>query len=175
MAITRLFSAAAVAAISVSCGVALLNPAPAAASQLVEGTYRFDFAGGQPSSFDSPDPGKPYSWMYAIRSACPASGCVATSRQLDANNPTGAFNPGTNFTYREINGRWQGNAFQGFACHGQKSAGNVAQTFEVKSDGTLVGTSTDSAPGCQPITRQFSATRVGDLPSGVDVPDPNTV
>lgn len=174
MVITRLFSAAVLAA-TLTATVSLLSPTTAAATQLVEGTYRFDFAGGQPSSFDSPEPGKPYSWMYAIRSACPPSGCVATSRQLDANNPTGAFNPGTNFTYREINQRWQGNAFMGFACNGKKSAGNVAQTFEVKPDGTLAGTSTDSAPGCQPITRQFTATRVGDLPAGVDVPDPNAV
>jgi hypothetical protein len=170
MTVSRVFSRAAVAASLVAGGtaVALLNPAPAVANPLAEGTYRFDFGEG-PSSFQFPEQKRPpYTWMLAIRSACPPSGCVATAKLLDdAGTPM-------NWVYRETNRHWDGNAFQGFVCNNKKTAGTNSQSFDVSPDGTLVGISIDSAPGCEPISRPFTATRVGDLPAGVDVADPST-
>jgi hypothetical protein len=43
------------------------------------------------------------------------------------------------------------------------------------SGGSLSGELVESASPCQPISRSFTAIREGDLPSGVNVADPDSV
>jgi hypothetical protein len=43
----------------------------AAATPVTDGLYRLNFAGTEAADFDYPEPRGPYSWLLAIRSACP--------------------------------------------------------------------------------------------------------
>ena len=176
MIIARILLAATVAASIVAGGsaVALLTGATASAAALTEGTYRFDFEGSKQTTNGTPSPVQPYSWWLAIRSACPPPGCVATATVLDANNHSVAQGPANTWVYRENNRVWEASRFQGFACAGQKTAGSATQSFQVTDAGTLIGVATDFQAPCGPVVTPFTAERVGELPPGVDVADPNT-
>lgn len=75
--------------------------------------------------------------------------------------------------YRESGGRWLSIRSEGFACNGNKVVSTNSQSFTVNPDGTLQGTASESAPPCEE-SRPFAATRVGDLPPGVNGVDPAT-
>lgn len=157
-----------VAAVGIVAGSALAvcSSPLAAATPVPDGLYRLSFAGTEPSDFDYSEPRGPYTWLLAIRSACPPSGCVAT-----ATNVGGA---STTYVFRESGGRYISSQAQGFACEGKKTAGISTMSFAA-SGTELTGELVESASPCQPISRSFTAVREGDLPSGVTVADPNSV
>ncbi|MDT5018212.1 MAG: hypothetical protein QOD39_4372 [Mycobacterium sp.] len=165
MAIIRAAVATAVGIVAGSA-VAVLGSPTAAATPVADGVYQLDFAGTEPGDFDYSEPRGPYSWQLAIRSACPPSGCVATATIVGNTSMT--------YVFRENGGRYISSQSQGFACEGNKTAGVSTMSFTA-SGGSLSGELTESASPCQPISRAFSAARVGDLPPGVAVADPDAV
>ena len=165
MAITRVAVVAAVGIVAGSAFAICSSPV-AAATPLTDGLYRLSFAGTEPSDFDYPEPRGPYTWLLAIRSACPPAGCVATATNVGGVSTT--------YVFRESGGRYISSQAQGFACEGKKTAGTSTMSFSA-SGTSLSGELVESASPCQPISRSFTAVREGDLPSGVTVADPNSV
>jgi hypothetical protein len=166
MAITR--GAALAAAVGILAGSALAVCASpiAVATPVADGLYRLNFPGTEAADFDYPQPRGPYSWLLAIRSACPPSGCVATATNVGDSSTT--------YVFRESGGRYIASQPQGFACEGKKTAGMSTMSFTA-SGASLSGELVESASPCQPISRSFTAVREGDLPSGVTVADPNSL
>ena len=160
--------AAVVAAVGVLAGsaFAVCSSPVASATPLTDGLYRLSFAGTEPSDFDYPQPRGPYTWLLAIRSACPATDCVATATNVGGVSTT--------YVFRESGGQYISSQAQGFACEGKKTEGTSTMSFTV-SGASLTGELVESASPCQPISRSFTAVREGDLPSGVTVADPNSV
>ena len=166
MAITRAAAVAAAVGIVAGSAVAVCASPIAAATPVVDGLYRLNFAGTEAADFDYPEPRGPYSWLLAIRSACPPSGCVATATNVGDTSMT--------YVFRENGGRYIASQSQGFACEGKKTAGISTMSFTA-SGATLSGDLVESASPCEPISRSFTAVREGELPSGVTVADPNSV
>lgn len=159
----------------VVAGSALVTAPSAAATPLLDGVYRLNFPAGQQTSFDSPSPSGPWTWLLAVRSACPANGCVATATDLDPDNPQVPSSSQMTYVFRQSGGRWISSQAQGFTCEGKKTAGISTLSFARSGDGTLSGDRTQSAQPCKPIAQVFTGFREGDLPPGVVVADPNTV
>ena len=166
MAITHVAVVAAAVGIVAGSAVAVCASPIAAATPLADGLYRLNFGGTEPADFDYPEPRGPYSWLLAIRSACPPSGCVATATNVGDSSTT--------YVFRENGGRYIASQTQGFACGGKKTAGISTMSFTVSGE-SLSGELVESASPCQPISRSFTAIREGDLPSGVSVADPDSV
>ena len=166
MAITRAAAVAAAVGVVAGYAVAVCASPVAAATPVVDGLYRLKFAGTEAADFDYPEPRGPYSWLLAIRSACPPSGCVATATSVGDTSMT--------YVFRENGGRYIASQSQGFACEGKKTAGISTMSFTA-SGATLSGDLVESASPCEPISRSFTAVREGELPSGVTVADPNSV
>lgn len=165
MSIGRVAAAAAVGIVAGSAFAVCSSPI-AAATPFTDGLYRLNFAGTEPSDFDYPQPRGPYSWLLAIRSACPPAGCVATATNVGGVSTT--------YVFRATGGRYISSQPQGFACEGKKTAGISTMSFTA-SGTSLTGELVESASPCQPISRSFTAVREGDLPSGVTVADPNSI
>lgn len=165
MTITRAAVGAAVGIVAGSV-IAVCSAPIVAAKPVPDGLYRLSFAGTEPSDFDYPQPRGPYTWLLAIRSACPPSGCVATATNVGGVSMT--------YVFRQSGGRYISSQAQGFTCEGKKTAGISTMSFAA-SDNSLIGDLVESASPCQPISRSFTAVREGDLPSGVAVADPNSV
>jgi hypothetical protein len=166
MTITRAALAAAVGIVAGPAFAVCSSPIVAAATLVPDGLYRLNFAGTEPSDFDYLQPRGPYSWLLAIRSACPTDGCVATATNVGGVSMT--------YVFREKDGRYISSQPQGFACQGKKTAGMSTMSFSV-SGTSLSGELVESASPCEPISRSFTAVREDDLPSGVPVADPNSV
>lgn len=165
MTIARVAVVAAVGIVAGSAFAVCSSPI-AAAMPVPEGLYRLSFAGTEPGGFDYSEPRGPYTWLLAIRSACPPSGCVATATDVGGISMT--------YVFRQSGGRYISSQAQGFACEGKKTAGISTMSFAA-SDNSLIGDLVESASPCQPISRSFTAVREGDLPPGVVVADPNSV
>jgi hypothetical protein len=166
MSITRAAAVAAAVGVVAGSAVAVCASPVAGATPVADGLYRLNFAGTEAADFDYPEPRGPYSWLLAIRSACPPSGCVATA--------TSVGDTSTTYVFRENGGRYIASQSQGFACEGKKTAGISTMSFTA-SGATLSGDLVESASPCEPISRSFTAVREGELPSGVTVADPNSV
>ena len=160
--------AAVVAAVGIVAGsaFAVCSSPIAAAAPVPDGLYRLNFAGTEPSDFDYPEPRGPYTWLMAIRSACPPTGCVATASIVGG--------AGMTYVFRESGSQYISTQAQGFACERKKTEGTSTMSFTA-SGTSLSGELVESAAPCQPISRSFTAIREGDLPSGVAVADPNSV
>ena len=98
MAITRVAVVAAAVGIVAGSAVAVCASPIAAATPVADGLYRLNFPGTEPADFDYPEPRGPYSWLLAIRSACPPSGCVATATNVGDSSTT--------YVFRENGGRY---------------------------------------------------------------------
>ncbi len=124
---------------------------------------------------------------WAFRSACTTNGCAASGTQLDdaTHQTASTTDGGQSDTLRFIAGYWQGAPQQErLGCvqpSGQVRATQqetVAWSLAPQADGTLRGTETQTvttnecgAQGAVVRTPVF-ATRVGDVPPGVTLPDP---
>ena len=121
MAITRAAAVAAAVGIVAGSAVAVCASPVAAATPVADGLYRLNFAGTEAADFDYPEPRGPYSWLLAIRSACPPSGCVATATNVGGVSTT--------YVFRQDGGRYISSQPQGFACEGNKTAGISTMSF----------------------------------------------
>lgn len=172
------------------------GPTPGAVTAVLNGTYRLDYdrakrtSNGVPIRHDSASTGPAStgvqsSW-WAFRSACTATSCAATATKLDDGTHLTASTTGGGRTdvLHFIDGYWQGAPEQEqVACH-PPDGGNSAQTemdawsLAPQADGTLRGMFTETVRtnecGAQGavIRVPVVATRVGDVPPKVTVPDP---
>ncbi len=127
---------------------------------------------------------------WAFRSACTTNGCAATGTQLDdaTHQVANTTNGGQTDTLRFVGGYWQGAPQQErVGCtqpNGQVTATQqetVAWSLAPQADGTLRGTKTETvlsddcgAQGAV-VRTPVVATRVGDVPTGVNLADPAQV
>lgn len=173
MTISRMLRAATFA-VTVAPAVALATPATASASALADGTYRFDFDGSKQTIDGAPKPTASHSTLIAMRSACPPAGCVATAWDTSI-GPTWLQPPEEGaLVFRENRDQWVATRWKMFTCNNTTKQGTETLAFQVKSDGTFVGVSTQLEAPCPPIVVPFVATRVGDVSPDANVADPNT-
>ncbi|WP_118915755.1 hypothetical protein [Mycobacterium shigaense] len=158
---------------------------------LLDGTYRFAYdyekqtINGTPVVVHTSDN---TSW-WAFRSACGATGCVATGTQLETKNPQLARTPAQTAVYRFVNGQWQSaparrqlSEQRCLDASGRVAAGTntvmLTWSLQPQPDGVLRGTKTGTA-----VTNECGfqgevaiaplvVTRNGDVPAGVAVADP---
>ncbi|OJZ71704.1 nuclease PIN [Mycobacterium paraffinicum] len=160
-------------------------PAPTrSGGPTLSGSYRLDYDQGKRTTngvairHDGPAAG----W-WAFRSVCTTNGCAATGAQLD--NATHQTANGPTDTLRFVGGYWQGAPQQErMDCtppNGQANATQqetLAWSLAPQADGTLRGTVTETVLsnecGAQGAVVRVPvvATRVGDVPAGVNLGDP---
>jgi serine/threonine protein kinase, bacterial len=163
-------------------------PSPASAAQpVLNGAYRLDYdRTKQTSNGVIGTNGAQTSW-WAFLSACNGNGCAASGTKLDntdhqAAKTTGSGNTGV---LHFVDGHWQSEPRElqtpCRAAHGTQASTqseNVVWTLTPQPDGTLRGVQTQTVQsnecGAQGATLRIPvvASRVGDVPAGVDVADP---
>ncbi len=171
-------------------------PAPAAApatpgGQGLDGTYQltYDQTKRTGNGVQIRHDGPATDW-WAFHSACTSNGCAATGTQLDDTNHQVASTTdgGQTDSLRFVGGYWQGTPQQErLGCtqpNGQVNATQqetVAWSLAPQADGTLRGTETETvlsnecgAQGAV-VRTPVVATRVGDVPAGVNLADPAQV
>lgn len=161
----------------------------------LEGTYRFiyDMANGRVSG--APAKVQSDKVLWAFRSECQKSGCVATGTALDRDNAHAPLNPPLTIVLRYVDGRsghWEGLPSKaqvltqgpclgpGNTVVGQAEVTN-AEAWQLwpKEDGTLVGrlnaTVLSNECGGQglALTVPLTATRAGDVAPEIKVADPD--
>ncbi len=171
-------------------------PAPGAApatpgGQGLDGTYQltYDQTKRTGNGVQIRHDGPATDW-WAFHSACTSNGCAATGTQLDdANHQVASTTDGGQTdSLRYVGGYWQGAPQQErVGCtqpNGQVNATQqetVAWSLAPQADGTLRGTETETvlsnecgAQGAV-VRTPVVATRVGDVPAGVNLADPAQV
>ncbi len=165
--------------------------APAAPGQGLDGTYQltYDQTKRTGNGVQIRHDGPATDW-WAFHSACTSNGCAATGTQLDDTNHQVAstVDGGQTDSLRFVGGYWQGTPQQErVGCtqpNGQVNATQqetVAWSLAPQADGTLRGTETETvlsnecgAQGAV-VRTPVVATRVGDVPAGVNLADPAQV
>ena len=161
--------------------------AASAAQPVLNGAYRLDYdRAKQTSNGVIGTSGAQTSW-WAFLSACTATGCAATGTKLDntdhdAAKTTGSGNTGV---LHFVDGHWQSAPrelqTQCRAAHGTQTlteAETVVWSLTPQPDGTLRGVQTQTVQsnecGAQGAILRIPvvASRVGDVPAGVNVADP---
>jgi serine/threonine protein kinase, bacterial len=171
-------------------------PAPGAApgtpgGQGLDGTYQltYDQTKRTGNGVQIRHDGPATDW-WAFHSACTSNGCAATGTQLDDSNHQVAstVDGGQTDSLRFVGGYWQGAPQQErVGCtqpNGQVNATQqetVAWSLAPQADGTLRGTEIETvlsnecgAQGAV-VRTPVVATRVGDVPAGVNLADPAQV
>ena len=179
--------------------------APTPPAAILDGLYRYDYAfendtvmgtpiSGTKDGKPRPDPWPRVSWR-AFRSICTPAGCTATSLTLDDKNHQIAYTPISSSQWRLVGGQWRHAAGvpntsreQRDLCYlrnGEFVPGEQTIQDEPamtpQPDGTLAGllttTVVSSECGSEGMVWQshYTMTRVGDVPSGLPLPDPSTV
>jgi len=171
--------------------------APATPAAVLDGTYRRDYDVAKETVMGAPTPPNAQSnthdttW-WAYRSACTTSGCVATGTKLDNANHQVAVTPADTTVLHFVGGQWQvaeQDQLPSQQCLGADGKSIVSGrdtelsvwSMKPQSDGTLQGVETvtglTNECGNQGAVLQipFMATRIGDVPPGVSVPDPATI
>jgi serine/threonine protein kinase, bacterial len=159
--------------------------APAAPVPL-DGTYRLEVQRSRQTFNSTPDPQPPdVTTWWAFRSSCAPASCTAVGVPLDDNDHTQAKSPGGEPVVLEFrDGRWlSGPEKSAFPCIGPTGAERTQATTQVLSlrprpQGGFVGEMTVTVHGneCDQqgavLRAPALATRSGDLPPEVAVPDP---
>jgi hypothetical protein len=145
----------------------------------LDGTYRFDFDGTQQLAGGIPKPTKSRFRIYALRSTCTDSGCVATATRLAEDNPKQKSDPPLDLVLDYIDGHWQMVFREDSACTDSEIKGPsfTAWTLAPQPDGTLTGTSyvaMNPSPDCAVATQTpVTVTRLSDVDAGISVADPS--
>ncbi len=109
---------------------------------------------------------EPYDGTWSIRSACPATGCVATATLTRPNSAPSAL------IFDDIDRRWIAIALRTGKCKDVDTEVWAVFTLQLQPDGTLSGEYIEATPnGCaakQPLT----FTRTGNVDPTVQVADP---
>jgi serine/threonine-protein kinase len=143
------------------------NEPPLRASGPIDGTYAVEFAAatrpnGQP--YDNAPSGRE---TWVIKSACPASGCVATATKAD-----GSQSATSTMVLDEIGGRWTAVSASAGTCQNAPAENWEAMSLQAQPGGGLQGEFIARATtGCG-RNQQVTFTRTGDVQDGVSVTDP---
>ena len=164
------------------------STAPSAPVPL-DGTYRLDVQREKQTFNYVPDPQPPtvQTW-WAFRSSCTATACTAAATQLDDDDHTQAMShAGGQLVLQFGDGQWQSQPETNqFPCVAGNGIAQTETTSEVLSlrprpQGDLVGEeevtvqSNECGQRAAVIRIPAVATRSGDVPPAVDVPDPATI
>jgi serine/threonine-protein kinase len=143
------------------------NEPPPRASGSLDGTYAVEFASatrpnGQP--YDNAPSGRE---TWVIKSACPASGCVATATKVD-----GSQSAASTMVLDEIDGRWTAVSPSAGTCQNAPAEYWESMSLQAQLDGNLQGEYIVRATtGCG-RNQQVRFTRTGDVQDSVSVADP---
>lgn len=156
-----------VAAVSVILIAVSGNGPPPRATGPLDGTYAVEFASatrpnGQP--YDNAPSGRE---TWVIKSACPASGCVATATKVD-----GSQSAASTMVLDEIDGRWTTVSASAGTCQNAPAEYWETMSLQSQADGNLQGEYIVRATtGCA-RNQQVTFTRTGDVQGSVSVTDP---
>jgi serine/threonine-protein kinase len=160
-----------------------IQPAP------LDGTYRLQVDRSKQTFDETPDPQPPdaNSW-WAFRSSCTPSACSAAAVQLDDGDHSRVMTPDAQPVLWEFrDGSWVSRPTSGrSSCVGPTGAAGKQATSQVltlwpRPSGDLTGemTLTVQTNGCRQqgavIRVPAVATRVGDVPPELQLPDPVTI
>ena len=153
-------------------------PAVAVDEPVLDGTYRLDLDGKRVMVNGKAMHAPPAPSLFAFRSACSHSGCVATGTLLQDDNIKRATNYTVVLDY--VSGGWQMATPNTFGCSdGSTSPGVVAWFIKPGPDRSLVGTYyATHAVGVDCVSAMqapMTLSRVGDVERGVPVADPHAV
>ena len=143
------------------------NEPPPRASGPIDGTYAVEFAAatrpnGQP--YDNAPSGRE---TWVIKSACPASGCVATATKVD-----GSQSATSTMVLDEIDGRWTAVSASAGTCQNAPAEYWETMSLQAQPPGSLQGEFiTRATTGCG-RNQQVTFTRTGDVQDGVSATDP---
>jgi serine/threonine-protein kinase len=143
------------------------NEPPPRASGPIDGTYAVEFAAatkpnGQP--YDNAPSGRE---TWVIKSACPASGCVATATKVD-----GSQSATSTMVLDEIDGRWTAVSASAGTCQNAPAEYWETMSLQAQPGGGLQGEFIARATtGCG-RNQQVTFTRTGDVQDGVSTTDP---
>ena len=183
MQAARVTTSPPVAAAAPTAGSRVAAPVP------LEGTYRLDVQRTKQTFNYTPDPQEPdVNTWWAFRSACTPSSCTAAGVQLDDNDHTQAKSTGGEPVVLDFDdGRWLSRPEQtAFPCIGPNGVAGVHDTTQVLSlrsqpqggfagEMTVTVQSNECAQKGGALRVPAVATRSGDVPTGVTVPDPATI
>lgn len=144
----------------------------------LDGTYRLDLDGKHVLVNGKAMHAPPAPSLFAIRSACSHSGCVATGTLLQGDDSKRATDYTVVLDY--VNGGWQMAAPNTFSCPDDSTSPGVVAWFVKPGPGrTLVGTYYAAhAVGVDCVSAMqapMTLTRVGDVDPAVAVADPHAV
>jgi serine/threonine-protein kinase len=176
-------SASAPAAVPPPPSTASGPPAP------LDGTYRVEVQRAKQTFNYTPDPQPPnVNTWWAFRSSCTPSYCSAAAIQLDDRDHTQPSAPGGRpVVMRFTDGQWQSEPETAqFPCVGPNGAAQTQTMMQVlmlrpEPQGDLVGEmdvtvqSNECGQKSAVVRIPTAATRSGETPSGVYVPDPVTI
>lgn len=174
-------SALAAMALIAGCGSdQKTEPAPARAPESaspLDGTFTVERGAKKTSGgIEIPDSNDTLTWV--ARTACRASGCVATAALIDPGDPTA---PHASLVFDYVDGHWSSVHEVAATCAMQSGDVPVQdwQTYTLtpQPDGTLTGTFTDRAAlagSCVNLSRPVTVRRTGDVDPEIDVEDPDS-
>lgn len=171
---------------SAPAAVAPTTSAPPAPPVPLDGSYRIEVQRTKQTYNYIADPQPPdVSTWWAFRSSCADDTCSAAATQLDDNDHMQAMSPGGGtITMKFADGQWQSQAVDiRFACVGpnglaQTQTTTLVLTLRPQPQGNYSGeeTVTVQTNECEQrsavIRIPAVASRSGDVPAGVTVPDP---
>lgn len=134
----------------------------------LDGTFTAEF-GKVTDLEDGPLGDPPDQQVWSIRSACPASGCVATASRVGVSDKSKLLT----MVLDEIDGRWVAVAVLPTKCNNIDKETWAVYTLQSRPDGTLSGEQRVVAD-CISQKSPVTFTRTGDVFPGVAVADPNT-
>jgi hypothetical protein len=141
---------------------------------MLDGVYRLDFDLQRQLRNGVPDPGKPFSQLYAFRSVCDGDTCIAVGRRLRDDAPTQpAEQPAVVLDF--VKGEWVSTVSGKNPCGGGQSP--VLQSWSLKpgDGGVMKGTrrlAFFSLECGSAYEQPMTATRTGDVDPGLAMPDP---
>ena len=155
----------------------------------LDGTYRLEVQRERQTFNYVPDPQPPnvQTW-WAFRSSCTAAACTAAATQLDDDDHTQAMSPGSSPLVMQFgDGQWQSQPETSqFPCVAGNGIGQTETTSQVLSlrprpQGDFIGEeevrvqTNECGQRAAVIRIPALASRDGDVPTTVDVPDPATI
>jgi serine/threonine protein kinase, bacterial len=174
---------------SAPAGVPPTSSAPSGPPAPLDGTYRIEVQRAKQTFNYMPDPQPPnVNTWWAFRSSCTPSYCSAAAIQLDDKDHTQPSRPGGRpVVMRFADGQWQSEPETAqFPCVGPNGATQTQTMTQVlilrpEPQGDLVGEmdvtvqSNECGQKSAVVRVPTAATRSGDTPPGVFVPDPVTI
>ena len=164
-----------------SSGAPVATPSPPATAldePVLDGTYRLDLDGNRVLVNGKAMHAPPAPSLFAFRSACSHSGCIATGTLLQGTDSKHASAYTVVLDY--VSGGWQMASPNTFGCSdGSTSPGVVAWFIKPRPDKSLEGTYyATHAVGVDCVSTMqapMSLTRIGDVEPGIPVADPRAV